>query len=64
MTAPIRAIVFDRPAFDAWLARQPEDRAAEIRAGLELVDYFNTEYAAMMDRRKERNDERKNGNHA
>lgn len=60
MTAPIRAILFDRPAFDAWLATQPPERAQDIREGLDLCDWFDTEYGNILKEKQndhpERND--------
>lgn len=56
MTAPVKAIVFDREALDAWLAtleaREP-GRAAEVREGLELCDYFDTEYAIIREEKEQ-----------
>lgn len=38
MSNPVKAILLDRPAFEAWLGLQDPERAAEIREGLELED--------------------------
>lgn len=46
---PLRAVVFDRPAWEAWLETRTPEHAAELRAGIELADWFDTEYAKMQE---------------
>ena len=44
---------FDYPAWETWLATLPVETAEELRAGMDLADWFDDEY-----RKLEEHDER------
>lgn len=60
MNTPVTAILFDREAWEAWVATLTPEHAAELREGMILADWFDTEYANILKEKQndhpERND--------
>ena len=42
---------FDYPAWETWLATLPVETAEELRAGMDLADYFDDEYQKLEERK-------------
>lgn len=41
---------FDYRAWETWLATLPAERAAELREGMDLADWFDDEYRKLKER--------------